>query len=63
MHRNIKMARAQKIADPLQGAVIKHQRAQKPLLRFEVMRQDAVCRLFLVTAGRRSDPSVTIGQD
>lgn len=49
---------AQNIADPLQGAVIQHQRAQTPLLRFEGMRQEAVCGVFLVTAGRRSDPSV-----
>jgi hypothetical protein len=48
----------QKIADIFQGTVVNHQSAQKPLLRFEVMRRDAVCRLFFVTAGRRSDPPV-----
>jgi len=38
MHGNVKMVWAQKIADPFQGSVIKHQCAQKPLLRSEVMR-------------------------
>jgi hypothetical protein len=52
MHGNIKMARAQKIADPFEGAVVNHQRAQKPLLRFEVMRQDAVCGMRVPRPGR-----------
>ena len=60
MHGHVKMERAQKIADPLQGAVVNHQRAQKPLLRFEVMRHDAVCGLLITDGwhgalGRRFD--------
>jgi hypothetical protein len=51
------MARAQKITDFFQGAVAQHRRAQQPLLRLEVLRQDAVGG-FLLSAGRRSDVSV-----
>jgi hypothetical protein len=42
MHGHVKMERAQKIADLFQDAVVEHQRAQMPLLRFEVLREDNV---------------------